>query len=243
VVFQRYDEDGEQHVWRINIDGTGLKQVTSGGGETLLDVTPDAKFIAFSRVDSTRGVWLQPLAGGEVATIAPLAVASQGLFSGDGQRAIVAELNEDGSGFIQTLVRVLRVPDGEELARFMSPPQAMDQDEGPGDSMSYLARNDPAWNIFTVSADGKQTTQITKFKNGRLTDHGWSPDFKRIAVVLRDDAGENLWVVDANGGNAKPVTSFDGEDVSAFKWTPDSRHVVVRAGRQSRDIVLMTNFE
>jgi Tol biopolymer transport system component len=109
--------------------------------------------------------------------------------------------------------------------------------------MSYLDRNDPARNVFSIGVDGKETTQITKFTDGRLTGHVWSPDFKRVAVIRRDDAGENVWVVDATGANARRITSFDGEDVSVFRWTPDSRRMVVRAGRQSRDIVMITNFE
>ena len=243
VVFQRYDDDAQQHIWRIGIDGTGLRQITSGGGEGLLDLSPDGETVAFTRVDSTRGVWVIPAGGGEARELAPNSVPVQGLFSGDGQRAIVAELSQDGSGFVQTLIRIISVADGAEIVRFMSPPQAMNQREGPGDTMSFLDRGDPARNVFALGFAAQAPVQLTKFSDGRLTQHVWSPDFKRLAVVRRDDAGENVWVVDANGGNARQVTSLDGEDISLLRWSPDSQRVVVRAGRQSRDIVMITNFQ
>ena len=85
--------------------------------------------------------------------------------------------------------------------------------------------------------------QLTKFADGRLTDHVWSPDARWIAVVRRDEDGENVWVVDANGGSPKQVTKFDGQDVFQIQWTPDSQRVVVRAGTLSRDVVLISNFQ
>ena len=241
VVFQRYDEDAQQHVWRINIDGTGLKQVTTGGGENLIDVSPDGKTVAFSRADSTRGVWSVPTDGGEMKPIALEAVASQGAFSQDGQRVVVAELHQDASGFVETIVRILSASDGTEISRSMLPNNAVNPKEGPG-GLSYLDRNDPVRNVFTLVAGDDKPKAITKFTGVRLTDHIWSPDFKRLAVVVHDAAGENVWVVDANGGNRKQLTSFGNEDVFQVKWTNDGKQVVARAGRQSRDMVKITNF-
>jgi len=85
--------------------------------------------------------------------------------------------------------------------------------------------------------------KITNFTDGLLTDHEWSPDRRRIAVVRRDDAGENLWVVDVKGGSAKQLTTFDGEDIAEMQWSLDSQRVVVSAGTQSRDVVLISNFQ
>ncbi|HXV13999.1 MAG TPA: protein kinase, partial [Candidatus Krumholzibacteria bacterium] len=65
VVFERYDDDGQQHIWRIKLDGTGLAQLTSGGGENLLDVSRDGTLVTYSRADSTHGVWLVSADGGE----------------------------------------------------------------------------------------------------------------------------------------------------------------------------------
>jgi Tol biopolymer transport system component len=85
--------------------------------------------------------------------------------------------------------------------------------------------------------------KITNFTDGRLTDHEWSPDRQRVAVVRRDDAGENVWVVDVKSGSAKQITHFDNQEVAEMQWALDSQRVAVRAGTTSRDVVMMSNFK
>jgi len=133
---------------------------------------------------------------------------------------------------------------GAEVASYQQLPQELDTEWGlDGVSRSYLDRDDPARNVFRRPLGKQQSTQLTRFADGRLTDHVWSPDARRIAVVRRDEEGENVWVVDASGGSPKQVTKFDGQDVSQIEWTLDNQKVVVRAGNQSRDVVLISNFK
>ena len=156
---------------------------------------------------------------------------------------MVAELQPDAKGLVQTIFRIIPATGGAEVAHFTQPPQAIDPSEGRQGEWSFLNRDDPARNLYSMRFEGGAIKQITKFTDGRLTDHEWSPDLRRIAVVRRDDAGENVWVVDANGGAAKQITKFDGQDVAQIKWTRDSRRVVVRSGTTSRDVVMISNFK
>ena len=66
AVFTRYDDDGQQHIWRVNLDGSGLAQLTTGGGEEVLDVSNDGSKFTFARVDSAYGVWIGSVDGGEL---------------------------------------------------------------------------------------------------------------------------------------------------------------------------------
>jgi serine/threonine protein kinase len=244
VVFTRYDEDGQQHIWRINLDGSGLTQITNGGGETLMDVSRDGSRFTFVKVDSAQGVWLGMVDGGEEVPIAPKSALGVGFFSRDGQHVMVVDLQPDETGLVQTVFRLIPVTGGEEIAKFTNPPQAIDPSEGAGsDEWTFLNRDDPARNVFVMNYLGGSMRKITNFTDGRLTDHEWSPDRRRIAVVRRDDAGENLWVVDVKGGSAKQLTTFDGEDIAEMQWSLDSQRVVVSAGTQSRDVVLISNFQ
>jgi len=244
AIFQRYDENGQQHIWRINIDGSGLKQVTAGGGEALLDVSRDGRQVAFAYGDSTRGVWVIPIEGGEVVPVAPAAVSAFALFSPDGKQVVVFKLEPGASGLIETVFIFFASSGGPELGRFTQKPNAIDDEWEPnGLSWTYLDRDDPARNVFRQQVGKEQATQITRFANGRLTDHAWSPDARWIAVVRRGDEGENVWVVDASGGSPKQVTKFDGEEIFQIKWSSDSQGVVVRAGNLSRDVVLISNFQ
>ena len=225
----------------MNAEGTGLRQVTMGGGEGLLDVSHDGKRVLFTRTDSTQGVWSAPIDGGDAVLISPR--ANGGSFVRGGENVVVAELTEDESGFFQTLIKIFSATDGSELAIFRDLGNASSYQQGPDESLSYQNLSNPQRNVFVMSSGGGAPRQITKFTDGRLTGHLWSPDFRRLAVIRHDGVGENLWVVDANGNNAKQITSFDGEDISVFKWTPDGDRLIVRAGTQIRDMVMMTNFE
>ncbi len=243
AVFTRYDETGQQHIWRVNLDGSGLTQLTNGGGENLLDVSNDGTKFTFARTDTSRGVWLGQVDGGPVTAIAPGSVLGVGFFSRNGQEVIVLDLEPDDRGLVQTIFRIIPTDGGPEVARYTQPPQAIDPMEGRENEWSFLNRDDPARNVYVAPLNTTTMHQITKFTDGRLVDHEWSPDRTRIAVVRRDDAGENVWVVDAKSGGAKQITRFDNQDVAEFQWTRDSQRVLVRAGTTTRDVVMMSNFK
>jgi serine/threonine protein kinase len=244
AIFQRYDDDGQQHIWRVQLDGTGLAQLTSGGGENLLDVSRDGTLVTYSRADSTHGVWLVPTVGGEPRSLAASAALGIGFFTNDGKHVVAVELIPDASGLVQTVFRIVSLEDGSEIERFVSPPQAIDPSEGGPGEWTYIDRNDPARNVYAMGySSAGSARKITHFTDGRLTEHDWSPDLRRLAVVRHDDSGENLWVVNADGSSPKQITKFDGEDIVEFDWTLDSKRVVVRAGTQSRDVVLISNLQ
>ena len=64
------DRNGNAHIWMINYDGSGNRQITSSEqSESQPRFSPDGKYLAFtsSRPGPARGnqVWLLPLSGGE----------------------------------------------------------------------------------------------------------------------------------------------------------------------------------
>ena len=242
VVFMRFENEA-QHIWAMGVDGAGLKQITDGGSENILDVSPDGTTVAFGRLDSTSGVWLTNVDGNSPRLIAPDALMQTAIFTSDSRHVIVVELHPDASGLVQTVLRVMPVDGGDEVGRFTPPPQAIDPSPGAGTEWTYLNRNDAAQNVFAGSIAGAAERKVTNFTDGRVTDHMWSPDFTRIAVVRRDDAGENLWVVNADGSSPKQITSFDNQDIFEIEWTFDSKLLAMRAGTLSRDVVLIKNFQ
>ena len=51
--------------------------------------------------------------------------------------------------------------------------------------MTFRNRADAAWNVFRQDEGGKEPVPVTRFTDGRLTAHAWSPDGTRLAVVRR----------------------------------------------------------
>jgi Tol biopolymer transport system component len=83
---------------------------------------------------------------------------------------------------------------------------------------------------------------VTRFTEGRLTAHAWSPDGTRLAVVHRTGDGANVWVTAPDGTRPTQVTQMSAADVFAVRWLPDGRRLVVSAGKLSRDAVLIRSF-
>jgi Tol biopolymer transport system component len=82
---------------------------------------------------------------------------------------------------------------------------------------------------------------VTRFTEGRLTGHTWSPDGRRLAVRIQAGDTSNMWLTQADGSQPLQVTQFPSE-VFAGQWLPDSRGLVVNAGTSSWDAVLIRGF-
>ncbi len=72
--------------------------------------------------------------------------------------------------------------------------------------------------------------------------HFWSPDGRKLAVTLRTREGVDLWVTEADGTNPVRATKFPELETFSVRWMPDSRRLVVSAGTQTRDAVLIRGF-
>jgi serine/threonine protein kinase/Tol biopolymer transport system component len=243
TVFHRFTADLEGQVWRMNANGGGVSQVNTGRSVELLDLSPDGSLLTFARSDSTRGVWIMPVQGGEAKLVSAKAVSTTGAFSPDGKYVATLELEPGDGGLIRNVFKVYPVEGGDAVASYGFPQNVVSIASCPLDnSISYLDRSDPAWNIFRVSLDGGQPLQVSKFTDGRVTGHVWSDDGKYVAVSRRMADGGNLWVINADGTRPRQLTQFTGMNVNQFMWMPDSRRVVCIAGQTGNDVVLIRNF-
>ena len=56
---------GTPHLWRMNSSGGEPKQLTDQSGEELPDITPDGKFVIYSRTGDRPLLWKVSIEGGE----------------------------------------------------------------------------------------------------------------------------------------------------------------------------------
>ncbi len=245
IVMQRLDADNQMHVWTINPDGSGLKQLTTGGGEVFKGLSPDGKWFLYSVTDSTHGIWLAPTDGGAGKLFAPKASLLMGAFSPDGKYVITSEYETDAAGLIRNAFKVTSI-DGSGAPFTMRLPQRSTDYEGrPGaDAVSFIDTAEPNHNLFYAVIGGQvDTAQLTHFTDGVITQHRWSKDGSRIAVVRRLPDGDNVWLMTADGSQPRQVTHFIGLQVLQLDWAPDNVHVVANAGQFSNDVVLVKNFK
>ena len=241
VLFDRVDDAGV-HVWRMAPDGTGRKQVTTGGGEQVRHLSPDGRFAAFERWEEPGAVHLADLETGETSRLFERAGDVLG-FSPDSKRFFVTRLEPDEKGQPQAVWQALSVAGGEAPVKFQGPVGALGGAWTPDSrGVSFRKRSDPAWNVFRQGLGEGEAVQVTRFDEGRLMGHFWSPDGRKLAVTLRTREGVDLWVTEADGSRPVRVTRFPELEVFAARWLPDSRRLVVSAGSQSQDAVLIRGF-
>jgi Tol biopolymer transport system component len=241
VLFDREDATGV-HIWRVATDGSGLRQLTSGGGEQVGDVSRDGRFVAFSPYDSPRTVSLLSVENGAVSRLPEEASGILG-FSPDSSRLMAGVLEADAQGLSRTVWKAFPVAGGSPTATLRLPGSAMDPTWSPdGRGLTFRNRADAAWNVYRQDEGGKEPVSVTRFTDGRLTAHAWSPDGTRLAVVRRTDEGGNVWVAGPDGSRPLQVTQLTSADVFTVRWMPDNRRLVVSAGKLSRDAVLIRSF-
>ena len=93
---------GSTNIWVINLDGTGLTQLTQKGG-VLPAWSPDGKWIAFNREAQ---IWVVSSDGGEEICLRTKADAGQPSWSPDGKKIVfhgIIDLKYDHDLYVMTL--------------------------------------------------------------------------------------------------------------------------------------------
>jgi TolB protein len=176
---------GESHVFTINADGTGLRQVTRGSAfEGHPSWSPDGKYLAVDRqfVDDPAGLFVASVRDGSMTRITTNrydeGVDSSPQYSHDGTRIVFIRSRPGGSAVWVANTdgtQAHRItpwnmlaghpwwsPDGSRIVFY----------DGAG-SVSYGAGDS---HIFVVNADGTGLTQLTHSANEADFHPSWSPD-------------------------------------------------------------------
>jgi len=82
-----------------------------------------------------------------------------------------------------------------------------------------------------VDRSGKRGTAVGEAT--RQTSFEFSPDRKRIAVVIQDQAAEDVWIYDVSRGLRTRLT-FDAARDTFPVWSPDGRSIVFSSNRKGR---------
>jgi len=69
VIFQS-DRSGSSEIWRANLDGGDLKQLTAGGDNSQPSLSPDGRWVVYtSEREGTQRIWRVPVDGGEATRV------------------------------------------------------------------------------------------------------------------------------------------------------------------------------
>jgi eukaryotic-like serine/threonine-protein kinase len=241
LLFNRLDKTGT-HVWRMGADGGGQRQLTSGGGEQIMELSGDGHYFMATRYDALGKLSVMSTEDGRVVQEKSEVLGLIGI-SPDSRSVLFGMVEKDAHGLINALWTVYPIEGGAPTATFHLPGKATGARWTP-DSRAVTFRNlaDPAWNVYRQAFDGSTPVPVTRFTRGHLTDFRWSPDGRKLAVQVEDGDATSLWVVEADGSRPMQVAQFTSERVLDDKWMPDGRSLAVLAGTVTADAVLIRDF-
>lgn len=93
-----------------------------------------------------------------------------------------------------------------------------------GVSKYCLHANKGNRNLYTMSVNGGEVTQITDFE-GNEWNAIWRPDGKKIAFISAKDSNAQIWEMNTDGRNCKKVSNIEG-GINGFKYSPDMHHIL-----------------
>ena len=241
ILYVQCEEDLTPHIWRADANGENARQLTSGKGERIVDVSSDGRSILYQRDDVTDVLWSVSSEGGEPTRLG-VSTTQGALFSPDGARILHVFVHEV-AGLGAFTPQIMPAKGGEPVVTPALPPRINDVQWTPdGNGLTYLHATNELKNIYRLPLGGGAPVEITHFTEGRIQRQRWSPDGKQILVTRRIGNSDNLWVVGADGRSPTAVTDFETGTISDAQWSRDGTRIYFTYGASSQNVVLIRNF-
>lgn len=183
-----------QSLWRVDADGTGLRQLSQGESDNFPACSPDGKWVLYMD-GTTRALMKVPLDGGQSQGMGSVRVEARGGldFSRDGKTILVGTYDFNARKPDISLVsfetsQVLRVLQYDPRH---SGPLRFSPD---GKAIVYPIREHGTDNLWLQPLDGTPARLLTSFTSLRIYSYEWSTDGKRLALV-RGDAPSDLVMI------------------------------------------------
>ena len=235
IVYSEIRNAGE-HLWVVNPDGTGVRQLTTEDGvsDSGPAVSPDGRTVAFTRVGATGPtVWAVGIDGSGLRQVAGFdGMSSDPTWSPDGTE--IAFVGPSGAGetpssaiFIEDAdgsnVRTVSRVGGSATGLSWSPDGKEIAFAAPGDATAAVPNDD----LWITDVEGVTQVNITVSTDASETSPSWSPDGSRILFSRTTPSGGASLMTTGPDPDASPVALTDGTTLDQNPaWSPDGSRVV-----------------
>jgi Tol biopolymer transport system component/DNA-binding winged helix-turn-helix (wHTH) protein len=197
------DRAGSGQIWRMDLEGGDLKQLTRGKNDNFPSLSPDGRWVVYrSSTSGGPSLWKVSIDGGEPTQLSA-ASAARPWVSPDGKWiACFSQDLKDGNFKVALIPFVGGEPalvEGMEQPEFFSLRWSPDSR-----ALTYIATRQGVSNIWSKPIDGGPARQLTKFTADRIFRFAWSRDGKLLACergMIINDA-----VLISEGKPDKPLT-------------------------------------
>jgi eukaryotic-like serine/threonine-protein kinase len=173
---------GSQNVWRADVSGGNLKQLTQGKADNLPVCAPDSRSVYY--MDGNGIVMQVPIEGGASRIVSEIPASGFFDVSPDGRTLAFGTVDhaaghEEKIALVATETGVtikmvaFQRPRVTNLIRFSRDSK----------SLIYTIRENGVDNLWQQPLDGSAGKQLTSFKAEHIWDFHWSPDGSKLAMV------------------------------------------------------------
>jgi Tol biopolymer transport system component len=174
-------ETSSPHLWRMDIDGNDIKQLTNSPRDLLQvgspDLTPDGKWVFYAKWGPEWGIWKIPIEGGDPVRVNDTPYAAFPAVSPDGKMLAYTYPDKSQRGEVALMSLEGNAPEkhfdiATEILRW-----ALD-----GRSLLYVRTEGGVSNIWSQPISGGPPKQITHFKSLLLRSFDLSRDGKQLVM-------------------------------------------------------------
>jgi Tol biopolymer transport system component len=185
VVFQSL-RTGNWNMWRMDLDGSNLKQLTNGNNDNDPSITPDSRWVVYcDRADKQTTIWKVSIDGGAPVRVVSTTQAMSPSVSPDGKELAYIDVTQKAKSPFQLIVSSLET--GETSRTFDIPVLASDRllrwtPDGRG--LMYLGRATGVGlaSLWRQSLDGGPPESFLDFKPDSIFSFAYSRDGKQLAL-------------------------------------------------------------
>jgi Tol biopolymer transport system component len=229
---------GNPDIWIMNGDGSGQKQLTSGGINTWPAVTPDGRHVLFT-LETAReppAIWRMDPDGANQRRIA------EGGFrpysSPDSRWAVYADIALRRAPVEGGPAITLPQPERDiALSPVVSP-------DGKLIACSYVVgRPGAQFRIGVVPFEGGPPVKVFDIIIPAMAALRWTPDSRALLYVVTREGVSNIWRLPLDGGAPTQITNFKSDTITFFDLSPDGKRLVMARGGASSDVVLINDLK
>lgn len=179
IVFSSDRGDAGYNIWRMNADGSNLKQLTHGSYEGNPQLTPDGRWVVYASWQTGKPtIWKVSIDGGEPVQLTDK-YSQAPVVSPDGKQ--IACYYWDEQLETKYLTAIFSIDGGAPVKTFDLPTPIV-RWASDGRALTYIDTRDGASNIWSQPLAGGPPRQLTNWKSDRIFNFAWSRDGKQLAV-------------------------------------------------------------
>lgn len=244
------NRDGDDDVYIMNMDGSGVQQLTDDSGRDYeADMSPDGSILVFASQRSGGGgsrLFLMNADGFEVRQLTfgssdgGRVIDDYAHFDHSGRRVVFQRTVQPVGGRPDADIWIVDVDSGEET-QVTDTPDAWDSTPSfgaEGLSVLFESNRDGDFDLYRLDLNTMEVAQLNDV-DGRDVGVKESPDGRLLAFESDRDGDFEVYVMDSDGGNVRALTENEDDDHYPH-WSPDGAKLLFDSDRDGdREIYIM----